>query len=429
MYSACLEITALIHSIVTSQIEYSAVWCARMLDLRNRVRVVIPEGVEDLVVLRAGRFELRQVKSRDESVGAWSITNVMPVLGAQYGRSYAFGSRAFSFHFVSDARADVRIDKKIGSLQVLKEVLDLNRRGMPLRADEAKSLRLFRERMPKLILPYVRPANGAACDEQQVDTFLLATRIDTNDAEFRTPPRLDLLDAGLNAAQPHHPRRTVPELREIYDRLLLLIVRRIRSGIDLASRAIRRADVLECCEPVMRETSPDFDRLYPGRTKLEAKVLFGGFDLHEAKQFRQQLSRAKVRRREIAAMKLEGEVEDLEVALGELQRRERRALASLIPQPYPFGPALLECVRPSLHSIATSYLPSTARPDGMLCQGLLWEQTQRCLSAWHPPVSSDGADSPQFGAHLQHVQPGAQRGLWNNQPLRPGRDNVVRAFQ
>src|SRR5690348_12853129 len=80
-----------------AQLEYTAVWCARMLDPRENVRVVIPEAIEDLVVIRHGRFELRQVKCRDESVGAWSISDAVPILGAQYTRAYAFGYRRFTF--------------------------------------------------------------------------------------------------------------------------------------------------------------------------------------------------------------------------------------------------------------------------------------------------------------------------------------------
>jgi hypothetical protein len=366
-----------------AQIEYTAVWCARMLDPRERVRVVIPEAVEDLVVLRHGRLELRQAKSRDESVGAWSLQELVPILGAQYARSYAFGDRQFSFHFVSDARAEARVNRNIGSLEALKDVLDLRRRGMSLSAKEATALRLFRERLPCLIAPYVRPPTGDVCDEQRAEAFLLATHIETNDSDFRTPLSLELLHTGLIVAQPWMGHRTLPELRAIYDQLLLLIVKRIREGTDLRTRAILRADVIKCCEMPIGESALAFNQLYPGKSMLEAKALHGGFDQFEVKQFRQQMGRAKVRKREIAAMQLGQAVEDLDLAVGELQRRERRALMMQLPPRAPFGPSLLEHIRPQLAGLATQYLPAGARPDVLLCQGLLWEHTQRCRSAWH----------------------------------------------
>jgi hypothetical protein len=367
-----------------AQIEYTAVWCARMLDPRQRVRVVIPEAVEDLVVIRRGRIELRQVKSRNESVGAWSLSEVLPILASQYARSYAFGPRRFSFHFVSDARADVRVSPRLGSLEALKDVLDLRRRGMKLRTKEATTLRLFLERLPAQLVPRVKPPTGESCNEQQAEMFLLATHIDTNDSDFRTPPSIELLHAGLRAAQPMSGNRSVPELQAIYDQILLLIVRRIREGGTLNTRAIRRTDVLQCCETPRAELRPDFRRLYPDSSLLEAKTLHGGFDPYEAKQFRQQLSRSKVRRREIAAMRLGDEIDDLDLALGELQRHERRCMTAEFPQPTPFGPVLLERVRPQFAILAAKHLSPAARPDALLCQGILWEQTQACRSAWHP---------------------------------------------
>jgi len=369
-----------------AQIDYTAIWCARMLNPKERVHVVIPEGVEDVVVVRDGRFEMRQMKSRDESVGPWSLTEATAILGRQYARSRAFGDRRFSFHFVSDGRADVKPNKKIGNLGDLKVVLDLHRDGMRMASDEATMLRLFRERLPTLIMPHVRPADGSHCDEAMVEQFLLETYIETNDTEFRTRPSLDVLHASLAAAQPNHPHRTVPELRAIYDQLLLLIVRRIREGTDIRTRAIRRSDVLSCCQraSAVPEQSMDFASLFPRKSKLEAKTIYGGFDIAEAKQFRQQLSRARVRRREMIAMHLGDRIDDLELALGELQRRERRAMSAETVVATPFGPALLERVRRHFALLATQHLPSVARPDEMLCQGLLWDSTQRCQSAWHP---------------------------------------------
>lgn len=368
-----------------AQIEYTAVWCVRMLDARERVRAVIPEAVDDLLVIRNGRFELRQVKSRDESVGAWSIADVIPILAAQYTRSFAFGPRSFSFHFISDARADVRKNQRLqlASLESLKSLLQLRHRGMQLNADEAAALKLFLERLPPLILEHVAPPHGNSCDAGRVGAFLLQSHIDTNEAEFRSSPSIELLDKGLRCARPNGPELSVAELKSIYDRLLLLIVRRIREGTDLRSRAILKRDVLKCCRPQASEQSIDFRAMHPRVSMLEAKSLYGGFDQYEARQFRQELSRAKVRRRELAALGLAEPVDDLDIALGDLHRRERRLLSNQSPRPAAFGPALLERLHPQFAALAAAYLPRLATGT-LFCQGILWDRTQRCQSAWHP---------------------------------------------
>jgi hypothetical protein len=255
---------------------------------------------------------------------------------------------------------------------------------MTLDAAEQEVLSRCLANLPPRIAEHTCTSDGSPCSEEVVRNFLLATSIETNDAEFRTPMSIEVLDAGLAALEPMATRRRYPELRSIYERLLLLILRKIREGRSVAERAIRRADVLDCCAMPDDIAEPNYSALYPGQTKLTAKVLHAGFDRAEAKQFRQQLSRAKTRRREIVAMGLRDAVDDLDLALGELQRRERRAL-SQTPEysDAVFGPRLLENLGGHLERTASQFLPTVPRADALLCQGLLWEQTQRCWCAWH----------------------------------------------
>src|SRR5574341_2612377 len=73
-----------------AQIEYTAFWCIRMLRDGEEIEAVIPEGVEDVVVIRRGIHELHQVKTRDESQGPWTSVQVLPILCQQYKRRNAF---------------------------------------------------------------------------------------------------------------------------------------------------------------------------------------------------------------------------------------------------------------------------------------------------------------------------------------------------
>jgi hypothetical protein len=370
-----------------------------MIDPSSRIRAVIPEAVEDLLVLRNGRFELRQIKTRNESVGAWSTSELVPILATQYSRSYAFGQRRFSFHFVSDARADTRAPRGgLGSLERLKELLNLSRAGEVLGGTERDQLDWFLRVLPARLAAAISVPGGAPCSETEAADFLLGTYVETNDADCRAPRNLETIDLALERALPEEPRRTVPELRDIYDRLLLMIVQRIRTGRDLAGRAIRRADVIGCRRVADRPRDEvlQLDTL-PGATKLEKKTLYGGFSAVEAKQFRRQMAYARTRRRELRAMGLGDELELLDLALSELQRERRRFLSESDSVPFPFGPALLGSLRPHLHSFGPSHLPPAALPSAMLCQGLLWDDTQACRSAWHPISREIRIGEPTIG--------------------------------
>src|SRR5438270_415094 len=84
-----------------AQIEYTAYWCIRMLYDHEGIDAIIPEGYEDVVVVRRGVFELHQIKTRQQSVGPWSMSEVLAVLCQQYHRRSLFPSDCL-FHFVSN---------------------------------------------------------------------------------------------------------------------------------------------------------------------------------------------------------------------------------------------------------------------------------------------------------------------------------------
>src|SRR4051812_8054980 len=87
-----------------AQFEYAAFWCIRMLSRNEGIVAVIPEGVEDVVVVRhdgtGNSYELHQVKTRDESQGPWNTADVLPILCKAYNHRHAFAGRV-KFCFVS----------------------------------------------------------------------------------------------------------------------------------------------------------------------------------------------------------------------------------------------------------------------------------------------------------------------------------------
>jgi hypothetical protein len=110
-----------------AQIEYTAFWCIRMLYKNEGIEAVIPEGFEDVVIVRRDICELHQVKTRDEGPGPWLLSSVLPIICQQYKRRIVFSSDCH-FHFVSDQIADNRVQKP-GSLFRLKHLLEIKHNG------------------------------------------------------------------------------------------------------------------------------------------------------------------------------------------------------------------------------------------------------------------------------------------------------------
>src|SRR5947209_3038435 len=69
-----------------AQIEHTAFWCARMLREAEEIEGVVPEGYEDVLIIRKDGYEQRQIKTRSESVGPWTVSDVIPIFSKQYAR-------------------------------------------------------------------------------------------------------------------------------------------------------------------------------------------------------------------------------------------------------------------------------------------------------------------------------------------------------
>jgi hypothetical protein len=137
-----------------AQVEYTGYWCIRMLLRTERIIAVIPEGVEDVVVIRGHVHELHQVKTRDEGQGPWTTAEVLPILCKQYYHCTAFDEPC-QFHFVSDQMADAKTlhtrADSLGALWRLKRLLDLKADGQTLKTSEDEELEQLEQRLlPKI---------------------------------------------------------------------------------------------------------------------------------------------------------------------------------------------------------------------------------------------------------------------------------------
>lgn len=378
-----------------TQIEYTAYWCIRMLHAAEGIDAVIPEGVEDLVIVRRGVNELRQVKTRDESQGPWTMADVLPVFCQQYHRRKAFQDPCH-FHFVSDQAADNKtsLERSFGRLFRLKALLEIEHDGQTLKDEEKQEL----EELEKILIPKIRDTlrakHGDEVDEATALALLHDTWVETDSQTMRniTDQNLAELEEALSESLPGTPALTMSELKEIYGRLIILIARRIIDGTSLEARRIERDDVLGCRTAPYAATSgyPDLSAV-PGKCALDKKVRLGGFDPTELPGMHKQKALAEWTVRKLKSLGLQEILERLTTAIVDLQGVCRNKVCrhqGINDKP---GPLILDMLRPELPCLAAHYFPDTDDVDEQFCLGVLWGETDRCMAWWH------GLDSPGKG--------------------------------
>jgi len=371
-----------------AQIEYTALWCVRMLRDAERISGVIPEGVEDVVVVRQDVHELHQVKTRDESQGPWTTAEVLPMLCQQYHRRKAFPGEC-RYYFVSDQMADTKTRLRedppaFGPLYRLKLLLEIEHDGQTHSADEQEELKLFEKILVPRIQANLLDRYQDSIDNEAAVSLLHNTWIETDCPMVRNPNNLIELESALSDLLPGTPSYTTVQLKEVYDRLLLLIVRKILTGRSLDTRQITRGDVLNCrTTPRASEAGyPNLD-VIPGCTTLDKKAWLGGFDPTEFPLFHRQKKLAEWTRRKFETLGLTNDLDRLTIAILDLHTACRHKVCREQGIQQKPGPRILEMLRPKLTSLATKYFPESKDVDDQFCLGVLWRETDLCPAWWH----------------------------------------------
>lgn len=365
-----------------AQIEYTAFWCIRMLRQNEHIEVVMPEVVEDVVIKRNGIYELHQVKTRDEKPGAWPFYDVLSILCQQYHRRNAFSSKC-QFHFVSNQIAESK-SQKPGSLYRLKYLLDIKHDGQIYQKDELDDLIKFEDNLKERIKSNLLDEFSEKIDDVTAIDLLHNTWIETNCPRFDEKSNILELNAALEEYFPGHKSYVVEQLKTIYDRIILLIIRKITKSLDLKSRSICIEDILECQENMVARDNHIHKILEkaPGFGILEKKLLLGGFSFTEIPYFVRQKHFAKRTKREYENLNLTEELEVFVMALLERQRECREKICRQQAISNCSGPYILSSVKQEFTSIISNYLPN---PDinEVVCMGLLWDETEACIAWWH----------------------------------------------
>jgi hypothetical protein len=380
------------------QVEYTAFWCIRMLRSSEDIQEVVPEGVEDVLIVRPSRRELHQVKTRDEGRGPWTTADVLPILCQQYQRRLAFPGADCCFHFVSNRMADHRgasRGRPFGSLYRLKALLEIEHDGQKLTAAEAQELQAFED----TLIPEIQGQVDGDTDPVDVAlarTLIHKTWIDTDSDLLRSPRCIEELDQALAETAPGEPH-TVRALNEFHDRLVLMILRKIIRGRNLDDRKITPEDVLSCRTECGADIPwyPDLGRV-PGLTPLEKKAHLGGFDSTELRGFQKQAKLAEWHIRKLRALGLSERLERLTAALIDEHSVCRHELCRLGGSNERPGPDILARIRKALDGLARQYFPDSTDIDKQFCLGLLWRETNLCNVWWH------GLDGSAAGGSSGH---------------------------
>jgi hypothetical protein len=367
-----------------AQIEYTVLWCIRLLSVEHSVIAVIPEGVEDVVILKASTVELHQVKTRDESQGPWSTAEVLPILCKLYHHRNAFPSHTYEFHFVSDGRADTKTQLKkgtYGSLYRLKQLLEIRHGGLLLTSAEQIEFDALQETILPRIRSLMLSEYAETLTNQDAQSLLLATWIDTDSATLRAPDwhsaLAEAFEDGPYAALPY----TTTQIREIHGRLILCIIGKIREK-TIGERRVEIDHVLQCRTAASQITKINLDNV-PGSSVLEKKAHLGGFDFTELPAFNRQRLLAIASCRELQPL---GFVQDL-----------RRLTVSLIDQHIicrdevcrsegsleKVGPQILRRFRTKIPSTLAKIPSLQGHVDEQFCLGIAWEETNNCTLWWH----------------------------------------------
>jgi hypothetical protein len=364
-----------------AQIAYTAFWCIRMLYSHEGIEAVIPEGYEDVVVIRKGVYELHQVKTRQESRGPWSMSEVLAILCQQYNRRSFFPS-ACLFHFVSNQMADNKAQKP-NTLYRLKLLLDIEHSGDRYTEGEKEDLKLIERRLVPQIRQILLQEYTDEVDDATALELLHRTWIDTDCSVIRNPNHVIELEAALAASCPGIHPYNLPQLQDIYDRLILLIVRKIITTLTFHARYLRTDDILSCRSKVMNALENGYKKLdqVPGDTILDKKAILAGFDLTELPRFHRQKALAEATRRKYVTLNMENELERLISAILDCHWECRNTVCRIRGIEQCPGPHILSLIMAKLEEIVVRTFPQSD-VDSSFCMGLLWKQTDLCAAWW-----------------------------------------------
>lgn len=374
-----------------AQVEYTALWCVRLLCPEERLEAVVPESFEDMMLVRALGRELHQVKTRDPHLADWTFAELVPVMARMYSRGRSLTDKPVSYRFVTNHPCNARTEHAWGatvSLRAFKRLLDVRAMGQAWTAKETEQYRTCCE----VLIPRIREIVDSPTSAVEVEALLAATVIDSqstllhypNQTDEHCPRNIVQLGTVLRQQFPGGGHAAIHELAKMSDRLLRLVDDRITRGTSLETRQIIAQDVHNCRSEanLTVQGHPEIEAA-PGATRLEKKVRLGGFDDPRVEVIQMQQAQAEIVRRRLP-VGLQGDAWDmLTVSLLDCQVSAWEAAQRDLPGTVQLGTTVLERIRTRLPEIAQACLPGRGDINDSVCFGVLWQETARCRAYWH----------------------------------------------
>jgi len=378
-----------------AQIEYTAYWCIRLLVVSEGLQAVVPETVEDVVLVRADRYELHQVKTRDESRGPWTLTELQPILSKLFIHRGVF-DKPCSFCFVSNQLAEntrQRGNHSPPSLYRLKSLLEARAMSGGLQPDEQVEYDAILQRVVPTIIQSCPPKTSLT--EADCRGCLAVAQIDTQSNKLHypnvnhehSPTNIQALGDALQRRFPGHSPPTFVDCARIYRRLIDIVLQRVRGGQTFDERRITEEHVLDCrAEAAPAEPRHPEIAAAPGATLLDKKFHLAGFDTPRREAMHRQKAEASTFVRRLPAGDSFDALNRLILTLVDHQESRRQEVIASQPDTGAIGEAVLSRVRTELPALSQRCFPTRQDVDDHVCLGLLWEETGQCraLSHWVP---------------------------------------------
>lgn len=374
-----------------AQLEYTALWCARILSPKERLDSVVPESFDDVMLVRESGYELHQLKTRDPHLADWTFAEVVPVLACMYKRGRLLTDKPVAYHFVTNHPCNARAERDWGagvSLRTFKRLLDVRAMGQAWSAKEAEQYRACYN----VLIPRIQAQFDNLSSAIEIEALLNVTVIDSQSTLLHYPNQVDehcprnivQLGTVLRQQFPGGGDAAIHSLARMSERLVALVNQRIRQGTTVASRQIVAQDVHDCRSQaiVTVQGHPEIEAA-PGATRLEKKARLGGFDDPRVEVIQMQQAQAEIARRRLP-VELQGDAWDmLTVSLLDCQVSAWEAVQRELPGTVQLGTTVLDRIRNRLPKIAQECLPGRSEINEAVCLGVLWKETARCRAYWH----------------------------------------------
>ncbi len=364
------------------QDHYAAEWCIKMLSDDTITEIVCEYG-EDLVIARGTEYELHQVKTRQEGVGNWTITDLIPVVGKTFAMIPYLGN-VTRCCFVSNEGANPDLHK-------LKKVLNQNPAQWD--TDEQAYFDTFMDKHEGKLLEHMRQVNPKGCYEScHVESGMSVLQIST---EYGHLEHIEAMNRVLLREQLEKQLRsdgityTEKELRDVYESLLGMVVR-ATLGKTRIEKTIRRENVLRCVEQPIRHRTlyrlPSRDEVaaLEGKTVTEGKLTDGGFTSPFVEQAREDLVNMMNTARKWNFGAADKILDDVRFRVKHIVVDSFDRICSSHPGEKNIGRCILDDATPPLARLAEYYSQSGFPVDEVFLRGMVWDLTKACDLYWSP---------------------------------------------